>query len=95
MAKDARLVKSKASSHLASDLCSSPSSVGPSFVSYHERKFCHMADKKLYSFCPSIKSGDCWDDERHEIVSKAAGGHVKRAANPAVAFTEILLWGQE
>ncbi|GAB0134211.1 hypothetical protein EsDP_00002592 [Epichloe bromicola] len=95
MAKDTRLVKSKASSHLASDLCNSPSSVGPSFVSYHERKFCHMADKKLYSFCASTKSGDCWDDEKHEIVRKAAGGPVKRAANPAVAFTEVLHWGQE
>ncbi|QPH16204.1 hypothetical protein C2857_000788 [Epichloe festucae Fl1] len=95
MAKDTRLVKSKASSHLASDLCNSPSSVGPSLVSYHERKFCHMANKKLYPICASAKSGDCWDDEKHEIVSKAAGGTVKRAANPAVAFTEILFWGQK
>ncbi|KAG6040701.1 hypothetical protein E4U41_007376 [Claviceps citrina] len=95
MAKDTRLIKSKAASHLASELCKSPESVGPSFVSYKERKFCHMADKKLYKFCDAVKKGECWDDEKHEIVHKSNNGIVKRAANPAVAFTETLAWGEE
>ncbi|KAG6026178.1 hypothetical protein E4U19_002749 [Claviceps sp. Clav32 group G5] len=94
MARDTRLIKSKATSHLATELCASPDSVGPSFVSYHERKFCHMAPKHIYSFCEDVKQGDCWDDAKHEIVHKSEDGPVKRAAVPAVAFNQTLLWGQ-
>ncbi|KAG5956533.1 hypothetical protein E4U58_006546 [Claviceps cyperi] len=94
MARDTRLIKSKATSHLATELCESPTSVGPSFVSYHERKFCHMAPKHIYSFCEDVKKGDCWDDAKHEIVHKSEDGPIKRAAVPAVAFNHTLLWGQ-
>ncbi|KAG5999602.1 hypothetical protein E4U21_006587 [Claviceps maximensis] len=94
MAHDTRLIKSNAKSHLATRLCESENSVGPSFVSYQERKFCHMAPKKIYGFCEDVKTGECWDDVKHEIVHKGEHGVVKRAANPAVAFTHTIHWGQ-
>ncbi|KAG5979234.1 hypothetical protein E4U55_005398 [Claviceps digitariae] len=93
MARDTRLIKSHAKSHTATKLCESHSSIGPSFVSYKERKFCHMDPKKLYSFCEDVKTGECWDDVKHEIVHKAEGGVVKRAAHPAVAFEKVIFWG--
>ncbi|KAG5947279.1 hypothetical protein E4U53_006443 [Claviceps sorghi] len=94
MAQDTRLIKSKHADHSATRLCEDKASLGPSFVSYDERKFCHMAPKRLYSFCEDVKSGDCWDDNKHEIVHKGAKGVVKRAANPAVAFNKVLRWGE-
>ncbi|KAG5989950.1 hypothetical protein E4U43_004400 [Claviceps pusilla] len=91
---DTRLVKSHANSHKASELCESKTSVGPSFVSYKERKFCHMATKKLHSFCEDVKTGTCWDDVKHEIVHKDENGAVKRSVNPALPFNKVILWGQ-
>ena len=55
--------------------------------------FCHMADKKLYPFCADIKQGECWEDGKQAIVEKSASGIVRRADNPAVAFTYTTYWG--
>ncbi|KAG5926210.1 hypothetical protein E4U42_003531 [Claviceps africana] len=93
MALDTRLIKSKSKAHTASGLCESESSMGPTLVSYAERKVCHMQYKTLYSFCEDVKTGECWDDVKHAIVHKGAKGVVKRAANPAVKFEKVIHWG--
>lgn len=94
-ARDDRLIKSKAAGHAATDLCNSKSSIGPSFVSHSERKFCDMKAKTLYPFCEDVESGHCWDDDSDSILAKGNGIGNEMAAAPIVKFGNTINWGEE
>lgn len=87
---DPRIVKSYNSAHKASALCEAASSVGPSFVSYAERGFCHMPTKMFLKFCADIESGNCWDDEADVAIVK--GDIVAKDVLPVMRFTEKVVW---
>ncbi|KAG4433515.1 hypothetical protein IFR05_010998 [Cadophora sp. M221] len=48
---DTRLVKSHITTHSAVELCESPTSAGPDFVSFAEGKFCDMKRRIIWDLC--------------------------------------------
>lgn len=95
MAMEKRSIQSYHDGHSATFLCKSETSVGPSLVSFPERIFCHMPDKKLYKFCEDVKSGACWDQKAHKFEAKGPGAIHARAALPAIQFDAPLVWGKK
>lgn len=91
--KDTRLVKSKEAKHTASGLCGAGRSVGPSFVSLEERKFCYMPTKTVYPFCEDVEGGACWSEEEDKVIAKGSTGRV--AAVPEMKFDKVLSWGEK
>ena len=74
MADDDRLVKSANVVRSATQLCEAGKSVGPDFVSLHEKKFCDMKTKTLYDFCEAAEDhGECWDNENNVLTNGTAG----------------------
>jgi len=68
---DPRVFKSHRAHHPASKLCDpNGGAAGQSFVSYAEKKFCHMPTKTLYGFCEDVDSGACWDDAANAVIAK-------------------------
>ena len=56
-----KLIMSGAKHHLASDLCTSETAVGPDFASLHEGIFCNMESRKTAPFCRSATQKGCFD----------------------------------
>ncbi|KAF2437197.1 hypothetical protein P171DRAFT_478182 [Karstenula rhodostoma CBS 690.94] len=56
-----KLVKSYDIRQSARELCNSKGSVGPNFYSYHEKQFCDMGKKKLFSLCEDDGQVECFD----------------------------------
>ena len=94
-AHENRLVKSKSVAHSAKELCDSPSSVGPSFVSTTERLFCDMGAKVLYPFCDDIEVGSCWEDDTDTVTLKGEVNEAKRALLPVTNFSNVVAWGSD
>ncbi|PHH66268.1 hypothetical protein CDD81_7861 [Ophiocordyceps australis] len=67
-----QLVISNQQAHNATDLCLSPTSVGPSFVSLHQGLFCDMETRQLLPLCvPSqIETQDCFDMQEKKALMK-------------------------
>ncbi|WPH03146.1 Hypothetical protein R9X50_00602200 [Acrodontium crateriforme] len=84
-----KLVKSSLPDQTASYICTAPGAAGPSFVSYEERKFCHMPTKSIYPFCEDVKSTDCWEDATNQIVPRGAASAL---AIPTLNFTDVASW---
>lgn len=94
-AGDTRLIKSKVVDHSAKELCNSPNSVGPSFVSKTERLYCHMPTKTLYPYCDDIETGSCWEDDTDTVILKGEVNEAKRAALPESNFSNVVAWGED
>ncbi|KAL8830628.1 MAG: hypothetical protein Q9191_001329 [Dirinaria sp. TL-2023a] len=62
-----KLVKSKIASHTAAELCDSPTSSGPDFVSFESGQFCDMDTKQLWAICGSDQDADCFDTEANDL----------------------------
>ncbi|KAF2834766.1 hypothetical protein M501DRAFT_963863 [Patellaria atrata CBS 101060] len=56
-----RLVSSRDPSQSARELCDSPTSFGPDFVSYAEGVFCDMLTKELWPLCSEQHRAACFD----------------------------------
>lgn len=55
------LVVSNLTEHSAREVCQSPTSAGPDFVSLQEGLFCDMDLKILWPLCEEIEAQDCFD----------------------------------
>ena len=62
-----RLVISKGKTHSAMELCMSPSSKGPDFVSWEEKKFCDMENKQIWPLCGDSTTSACFDEKAYKI----------------------------
>lgn len=82
------LVKSLIPGQSANYICGAAGSAGPSFVSYEDRSFCHMATKTAYPFCDDVSSGLCWQDDLNLVVPKLVDIPVSLGLN----FTKLIVW---
>lgn len=57
--------------HSAAELCSSASSVGPSFVSTQDGLYCDMSTKTQYPICSGTLTTECFDVDKKKLVGKA------------------------
>jgi hypothetical protein len=57
-----QLIKSQTPWQSAVETCNSKNSIGPSFYSYHEEKFCDMEKRKLYPLCVASEETECFDE---------------------------------
>jgi hypothetical protein len=62
-----KLVTSKQNAHSARALCESKSSLGPDFVSLHERLFCDMDLKQLWPLCGKGIASGCFNTTTHTM----------------------------
>jgi len=57
--------------HLASEVCESETSRGPSFVSTQEGVYCDMSTKTSYPLCSATVTNGCFDLDTKELVGKS------------------------
>ncbi|KAI9701956.1 MAG: hypothetical protein M1836_001300 [Candelina mexicana] len=62
------LVISDHEQHSAQELCESPSSLGPDFVSTEESLFCDMSSKTIWHLCSTIIKTMCFDLQAQKLV---------------------------
>ncbi|KAK6212160.1 hypothetical protein QIS74_10114 [Colletotrichum tabaci] len=93
--KDPRIVKSYWAKHSATELCNPEMhAAGQSFVSYEEKKFCHMPTKTIYSFCEATENGACWSDADNRVVVRDS--RTARLPVPDLShISETIVWGPE
>ncbi|KAF4840153.1 hypothetical protein CGCSCA4_v010632 [Colletotrichum siamense] len=93
--KDPRIIKSHWAKHLATELCNPDGhAAGQSFVSYEEKKFCHMPTKTVYSFCETTDEGVCWSDADNKVVVRDPT--TARLPAPDMGHvSKIIVWGPE
>ncbi|PVH73076.1 hypothetical protein DL98DRAFT_538640 [Cadophora sp. DSE1049] len=65
---DTRLVKSHIATHSAVELCESPTSAGPDFVSFAEGKFCDMKGRIVWDLCSETLLEQCFDADAGEVI---------------------------
>jgi len=62
-----RIIYSNNNKHSARELCESPTSVSPDFVSLVEGKYCDMHQKELFDVCSKAVTACCFDMEKHAM----------------------------
>ncbi|KAF2110306.1 hypothetical protein BDV96DRAFT_603901 [Lophiotrema nucula] len=64
-----RLIASSHSEHGARELCESPSSYGPDFVSFTDKAFCDMETKTAWPLCDDERARGCFDWDTRSLVT--------------------------
>lgn len=54
--------------HTGRDLCESPTSLGPDFVSVADGYFCRMSDKTLWPICKADVTDHCFDTNLNQLI---------------------------
>lgn len=102
---EGQLVVSSQSSHNATELCDSETSVGPDFVSTEEGVFCSMSQKKTFPICghgrdfnedSDADTSICFDLEANALVMPEYEdtAHAKRIRDelPATNYSLVRRW---
>lgn len=71
--------------HNSTALCSNPMSYGPDFVSFHERVFCDMTNRRTLPLCSGITLKDCYDWASHTVVDR-------KLKKRKMDYSEIIEW---
>ncbi|PHH72999.1 hypothetical protein CDD82_5695 [Ophiocordyceps australis] len=92
-----QLVVSNQEAHNATDLCLSPTSVGPSFVSLHQGLFCDMETRQLLPLCMPNLNGtqECFDMRAKRALMKRFQGSRLDARHERLqyrAFEKVTQW---
>jgi hypothetical protein len=89
------LVHSTSKAHSAEDLCSHPASLGPSFVSHYEGKFCDMATRIVWPLCSGIISSGCFDTDSNTLIVDHEGlnsTHIDLLNPIGGNYTHVVYW---
>ena len=91
---DSKLIVSHSNSHSAKELCESPSSKGPDFVSVKEQSYCDMSQRKIWPLCDAKKTSNCFDQATYQFKSLAVKGRDVNAqsAPPQKSYTKVETW---
>ncbi|KAI7086247.1 hypothetical protein KC356_g5217 [Hortaea werneckii] len=91
--RDTRLVKSKIPGQSAVELCNSPTSYGPDFVSETEGMYCDMGSKRTMPLCPGnlldldALLGGCFDLGNLTTIVDQVVDEIKE-------FSDVIDWGE-
>lgn len=89
------LVHSSSRAHSAEDLCNHPASLGPSFVSHYEGKFCDMATRIVWPLCSDTISSGCFDSDSNTLVVDHKGlnsTHIDLLNPIGGNYTHVVYW---
>ncbi|KAI1617169.1 hypothetical protein EDD36DRAFT_416041 [Exophiala viscosa] len=93
-----RLIKSNLTYNSAVNMCQDQASKGPHFVSHHEKMYCDMTAKRLYSLCEADTTGTCFDDDQDALVERGGAAEFSVASVGAIkaatvkTFEKVSVW---
>jgi hypothetical protein len=80
-----RIIGSHDPSHKASELCKSPTSWSPDFVSFAEGVLCDMTTRELWALCSGDVTTDCFDWDSKALVD----GSLKKRETQ---YSDVTVW---
>ncbi|KIV79757.1 hypothetical protein PV11_07302 [Exophiala sideris] len=84
-----RLIKSNLTYNSAVNMCMDQASIGPHFVSHHEKMYCDMTAKRLYPLCEVDTVETCFDDDQDALVERGGAAEFSAASVGSVKATTV------